>query len=66
MPMSKSHKVVVSVTFDQPCTKAEAVDAFRDCIHGIFYPTILREAAPLEFKIRGIKAAPEEKRYGRT
>lgn len=58
MAMSKSHKVVVSLTFDQPCTKAEATAAFRDCVHGEFYPYLPRDGAPGEFRIRAVKTAP--------
>lgn len=67
MAMRKSHRVVVSLTFDKPCTKAEATAAFRDCVHGEFYPYIPRDDGPGEFRIRGVRTAPaKENDNGQT
>jgi len=53
--MQKRHSVLVTVTFDKPCTNAEALAAIRDTIHGDFYPVILtRDDAPDCFKVRRI------------
>lgn len=55
---SRSHLVLMRVTFDKPCTAAHAVREAKDCIHGEFYPTSLREGDPGTMTVRTIMRAP--------
>jgi len=57
--MLKSHQVLMRVTFDRPCTTAEAVAAVADNVNGEFYPTIFRDKAPEKFSIRSVVRAPK-------
>lgn len=53
--LSRSHRVVMTLTFDKPCTVQHATREARDCIHGQFHPTQYRPEDPEAFKVRGIK-----------
>ena len=57
MARSKSQKVTVSLTFDKPVTKVEAVKEFRDSVHGTFYYGYVSVAE--EFRIRGVSHGPK-------
>jgi hypothetical protein len=58
MAKTRTHRVLVTLTFDKPCTKTEAAAMFRDNVHGTFYPSPLaRGDGPDTLKIRGVKAA---------
>ncbi|MBC8337074.1 MAG: hypothetical protein H8E39_00140 [Alphaproteobacteria bacterium] len=35
---TKRHEVTLVIRASTKCTKAEAVAAVKDCIHGVFYP----------------------------
>ena len=61
MSMRKSHKVLVSVTFDRPCTKREALEAMRDTIYGEHYMGMVfdRPKGPESFRIKGMRTAPD-------
>lgn len=59
--MSTLHRVMVRVRFDKPCTRAEAVLAIRDNIHGEFYPTFYRDKAPELFRIKSVAAVPKRR-----
>lgn len=52
-----THRVVVTVTFDRPCTAKHAAACVRDEIHGEFFP-FAREGEPEEFRVRGVRALP--------
>ena len=62
MPMSTSHRVLVRVRFDRPCTRAEAVRAVRDNVNGEFYPFIPRDKGPELFRIRSVAPVPKCRR----
>lgn len=58
--LSRTHKVVLKVTFNRPCSASDAVSYVKDNIHGDFYPTQHEYNAPDEFTVRGamsLKAA---------
>jgi hypothetical protein len=57
--MSKSHQVLLRVTFDRPCTQAEAVVAVKENIHGDFYPFFTRDKAPEVFWVRSVARTPK-------
>ena len=48
MAKSRTHVVKVSVRFDIPITRAEAVAEFRDCVHGGFYPGCFSDAGTMK------------------
>lgn len=56
----RTHLLTVRVTFDCPCTKAEAAAAFRDCVYGPFYPFVARPTGapvgPEMFSISSVKS----------
>lgn len=58
--MSRSHRLILRVTFDKPCTPAEAARAAADCIHGGFYLSFDRKSGPESFDVRSIKKAPKQ------
>lgn len=51
---SRTHKLIVNVTFDKPCSKAHAAKEFADCIYGEFYPTQFKDDDPGTFRIRSV------------
>lgn len=59
---SRSHKVIVTVTFNRPTTPAKAARMFADNIHGEFYTAMFWEdrKAPDTFKVRSVKPAPAQ------
>ena len=59
MAKSRTHKVIVNVTFDKPCSRTHAVEQFHDCIYGTYYPTAFESDQPEEFWIRSVKSAPK-------
>lgn len=59
MAKSRTHRVLVTVAFDKPCTKAQAAFMFRDNVHGTFYPQPLPNGdGPDSFTIRAVKSEP--------
>lgn len=52
MPKKRTHRVTLSVTFNNPCTVAFAVAAVRDSIHGSFYPDKQKDGDPTVFEVR--------------
>ena len=52
---SKTHTVMVTVTFDKPCTKKVALRELRDTIHGKNYCTQYKDSEPGEYTIRSVK-----------
>lgn len=61
--LPRSHKVVLSVTFDKPISRANAIKEIRDNIHGEFYTSDIgnddTEPYPGEFRVRGISNLPK-------
>lgn len=55
MARKKTHKVLVSVKFDAPCTAREAAAIFSDNVYGEFYPSPLARGG-----------GPESMRVGRS
>lgn len=55
--MKRRHQFVITVTFDKPCTKAEALLEVKDCIHGEFFTSAWdgRERFPQEFVVKGFR-----------
>lgn len=58
--MNKTHIIQVTVRFDKPISKQNAVHEFRDAIHGEFYPSLTGEVDSM--KIGGIKATTNTRR----
>jgi hypothetical protein len=60
MPSQKkrSHRVVLHLTFDQPCSATHATAMAKDCIHGDFYPTSLNEKDPGLMKVKTVTRMP--------
>lgn len=54
---SKTHKITLTVTFDKPCNRAQAVAAVKDNVHGTFYPVAYTDADPEEFRVRSVRSA---------
>lgn len=50
----KRHEIVLVIRTDQECTKAQAIEAVRDSVHGIFYPFV---EGVSEFKVKGVKGS---------
>lgn len=54
------HKVVLTVSFDKPIGRGDAVREVRDAIHGQFYcnwdPGTSKPPYPEEFKVRGVQS----------
>jgi hypothetical protein len=61
MANPRTHQVILTLTFNKPCTAKFARDAARDCIHGDFFPTSYFNH-PGHFKVRGVKTAPRKKK----
>jgi len=62
MAKNKRHEICLVVTFNKPCTKADAVRTAKDCIHGDFYPNSEKDGAPDKMKVVIIKSKPREDR----
>ena len=60
MRSTKAHYVTVRVEFDEPCTRAAAVEAFRGTVWGDYYP-----AFPQVMTVRGVKSAKQHKARAR-
>ena len=60
MRKTKAHYVTVRVEFDEPCTRAAAVQAFRETVWGDYYPLF-----PRMMTIRGVKSAKRHKARAR-
>lgn len=61
---TRTHKIVVSITFDRPISRANAVREFKDNIHGAHYTSLGWQQEgdrkyPGTFKIGGSRAAPK-------
>ena len=54
----KTHTLAITVTFDKPCSQADAVHMVRDCIHGTIYPFHDRVG---EGSIRAVKTLADER-----
>lgn len=63
MAREKTHTLMLTVTFDRECSKAEARTMVADNIHGEFFPVPLREDGPEKFKVLSIKAASSDQRF---
>jgi hypothetical protein len=50
---SRTHRVVMSVTFDKPCGTKEAAWHIRNAIYGEFYSSRDLDG-PESFKVRGV------------
>lgn len=57
----RKHAMVIHVTFDKPCSAAEARREVRNCIHGEFYCDDYwqRDGAPEVFKVRSFRPLPK-------
>lgn len=53
--LSNKHTVLVTVTFDKPCTKKVALRELRDTIHSKNYCTQYKDDEPGEYTIRSVK-----------
>jgi hypothetical protein len=51
---AKRHTVLLTVTFDKPCTRKLALREVRDTIHGTTYCTQYKDSEPGEYKVGGI------------
>lgn len=58
---ARTHRMLITLTFDRPCSPAEARAAARDNISGDFYPTAFRDSDPEKFVVRSFKPAPRRK-----
>lgn len=54
----RQHRVVMVLSFDEPCTQAHAVASAKDCIHGDFYPTSLNPGDPGKMVVRTVMRLP--------
>jgi len=54
--LSRTHEVVLKVTFDRPCSAAHALAQVKDNIHGEFYPTQFEDKDPGLFTVKGAKS----------
>lgn len=57
---SRTHTVMVTVTFDKPCTRRIALRELKDTIHGNEYCTQFEDSEPGEYRVRTVKMAPEK------
>lgn len=57
MSKSKTHRVILTVSFNKKCTAAEARRAVADNIHGEFYPNPERDDGPDKFRVRSVRRA---------
>lgn len=48
----KAHKLLVRVTFTQPCTAREAAAMFNDSVYGDFYPAWTSGEREFVFTVR--------------
>ena len=55
------HEVTIVIRADKKCSKAQAVAAVKDCIHGTFYP-YEPDAGHGEFKIAAVKSRPAKRK----
>ena len=53
------HKITVTVRFDKPITRSQAIAEFRDIIHGEFYPGGYSDAETM--KIGSVKSGGSTK-----
>lgn len=56
VPKSKTHKVEITLRFDKPCTKKQALLTARDCICRFNKPTAYYEKDPDMFQIGTIRS----------
>lgn len=54
-----THRLVITVTFNKPCSATHARQEVADCIHGTFYPTERAHDDPGEFRVRSFKPLPK-------
>jgi len=59
---SRIHEVVVKVRFDKRCTRRAAVEAFRDNVHGTFYPVAYQPTDPETMVITSVKSRCVDRR----
>jgi len=53
--LSRTHEVLLKVTFNKACSETAAVAAVKDNVHGVFYPTANEDRDPDQFTVRGAK-----------
>lgn len=56
--MQKTHKVMMTLTFDKPVSASKAAEFARDNIHGDFYPNKLDDEDPGKFRVKTIQRMP--------
>jgi hypothetical protein len=61
---SKTHRVVLELSFDRPCSVTHAVAQAKDCIHGQFYPTAFENSDPEVFTIKAVKRVASVRSQG--
>lgn len=54
---SKMHTVLVTVSFDKPCSRKIALRELKDTIHGNEYCTQFDESEPGEYHVRTVRLA---------
>ena len=67
---TRTHRVTLTVRFDRPCSRAWAVSAVRDEIHGEFYPVVYVShfdrpgwtPEPETFRVLGARSADQKPR----
>jgi hypothetical protein len=59
---SHIHTLIVRVRFDKPTTRTHAVAAFRDNVHGVFYPTAFEDDDPETMTIKSARSAGRKSR----
>ncbi len=54
---TRIHEITVKVRFDKPTTRTHAVAAFRDNVHGEFYPCAFEDTDPETMNIKSVRSA---------
>lgn len=60
--MTRTHTVLVNVTFNKKCSRQIALRELRDTIHGNNYCTQFDDREPGEYRIRSVRLAPASKK----
>lgn len=58
----RQHQLVITISFDRPCTKAHAIDSARQCIHGELFPYAFNDGDPETMTVRGFRQLRAERK----
>lgn len=62
---SYRHEIIVKVRFDKPTTQGQATAAFRDCVHGTFFPSAFHLGDLEIMTITSVRNNPRRKDHER-